>query len=208
MDVLSQLLQHKIIAIVRGARPEDVLPIAEALHSSGIGAMEITLNSDGAFDLIGQLSKKMQGKMLVGAGTVLDADAAAQAIESGARFIIAPSLDVATIKRTKELGAVSIPGAYTATEVLTAFKAGGDIIKIFPASQPQYIKDLRGPLDHIPMMPTGGVTLENIAAFQQAGAVAFGIGSSLVDARQPVTSEYLQTLATKAAQFVQAVNNI
>lgn len=206
MDVLSQLLRHKIIAIVRGAQPEDVPAIAEALYRGGIHAIEITLNSTGAFGAIEQLAKQMKGNMLVGAGTVLDAASAAQAIGSGAQFIISPSLDVDVIRQTKALDKVSIPGAYTATEVVAAYKAGGDLIKIFPATQPQYIKDLKGPLDHIPMMPTGGVNLENIAAFQQAGAVAFGLGSSLVDAKVAATPAYLNALTEKAIQFVKAIN--
>jgi 2-dehydro-3-deoxyphosphogluconate aldolase/(4S)-4-hydroxy-2-oxoglutarate aldolase len=106
------------------------------------------------------------------------------------------------------MGTVSIPGAFTATEVVTAYKAGGDLIKVFPASNPQYIKDLKGPLDHIPLMPTGGVNLQNIREFQKAGAVAFGIGSSLVDAKQKLTPEYLRELTQKATQFVHTVNNV
>ena len=100
---------------------------------------------------------------------------------------------------------VSIPGAYTATEILKAYEAGADIVKVFPAPNPQYIKDIRGPLSHIPLMPTGGVNIYNIRAFQEAGAVAFGVGSALVDHRQPVTKEWLLTLTNNAAAFVQAI---
>jgi 2-dehydro-3-deoxyphosphogluconate aldolase/(4S)-4-hydroxy-2-oxoglutarate aldolase len=149
----------------------------------------------------------MQQKMLIGAGTVLDAPAAKQAIEAGAEFIVAPSVDIPTIQLTKEMGRVSIPGAFTATEIVLAHKAGADIVKVFPASNPQYIKDLRGPLGHIPMMPTGGVNLQNIRAFHQAGAVAFGIGSALVDAQQMPTPEYLEQLVAKAASFVSALGS-
>ena len=207
MDVLSHLLQHKIIAIVRGVRPEAVPHIAQALYRGGIRAIEITLNSEGAFGAIKQLCAVVENDMLVGAGTVLDAAAATEAIHCGAQFIISPSLELDVIKQTKALGKVSIPGAYTPTEVVAAHRAGGDLIKIFPASNPQYIKDLKGPLDHIPMMPTGGVNLDNIRLFQQAGAVAFGIGSSMVDGRQQITPAYLEALEQKAAQFVQALNN-
>ena len=203
--MLSQLLQYKIIAIIRGAQPADVAPIADALYKGGVRAVEITLNSDRAFEVIGQLSTTMKNKLLVGAGTVLDAASAAAAIDAGAQFIIAPSLDLDTIELTKERGKVSIPGAFTATEIVTAYKAGADLIKVFPASNPQYIKDLKGPLNHIPMMPTGGVNLANIKDFQKAGAVAFGIGSSLVDTKQAIADEYLHDLTGKAMLFIKAV---
>ena len=205
MTILSQLLQYKIIAIIRGAQPTDVLPIVQALYDGGIRAVEITLNSKDAIQVINEVSNHLKDKMLVGAGTVLDASAASEAIEAGAQFIIAPSIDIETIQLTKQKGKVSIPGAFTATEIVTAYKAGADLIKVFPASNPQYIKDLMGPLSHIPMMPTGGVNLENIQDFKKAGAVAFGIGSSLVDTKQVITKTYLEQLTTKAKQFVQTV---
>ena len=152
------------------------------------------------------LSERLKDRMLVGAGTVLDAASAEAAMEGGAQFIISPSFDAETVRLTKERGRVSIPGAFTATEIVAAHRAGGDLVKVFPASSPQYIKDLKGPLDHIPMMPTGGVTLENIADFQKAGGVAFGIGSALVDTKQKITPAYLDALTEKAARFLQAVN--
>ena len=205
MTILSQLLQYKIIAIIRGAQPADVLPIVQALYDGGIRAVEITLNSKDAIQAINKVSTHLKDKMLVGAGTVLDAASASAAIEAGAQFIIAPSVDIETIQLTKQKGKLSIPGAFTATEIVTAYKAGADLIKVFPASNPQYIKDLMGPLSHIPMMPTGGVNLHNIADFKKAGAVAFGIGSSLVDTKQAITKTYLEQLTSKAKQFVQAV---
>jgi 2-dehydro-3-deoxyphosphogluconate aldolase / (4S)-4-hydroxy-2-oxoglutarate aldolase len=206
MSILQQILQHKIIAIIRGANPVEVLPIVQALYDGGVRAVEITLNSQDALHQVQQVAQQFTNKMLVGAGTVLDATAAAQAIDAGAQFIIAPSVDVATIKLTKQRGVISIPGAYTATEVVTAHHAGADIIKLFPASDPQYLKALKGPLDQILMMPTGGVNLHNIQAFQKAGAAAFGIASALVDTSQPITPGYLQALTQKSQQFIAAVN--
>lgn len=206
MTIYTRLLQHKIVAIMRGVKPEDVLPIANALYQGGIKAVEITLNTPGALGAITSLSVSMNEKMLVGAGTVLNATAAREAIDAGAQFIISPSVDIETIKVTKENGVVSIPGAFTATEIVTAFNAGGDLIKVFPASNPQYIKDLRGPLSHIPMMPTGGVSLDNIIAFHKAGAVAFGIGSALVNAKHEINDLYLEDLTSISRQFVASVN--
>ena len=207
MSVLSQLLQHKIIAILRGVHPDRVVPIIEALFEGGIRAVEITLNSVDAYKVIKQVSNKMQEKMLVGAGTVLDASSALKVIDVGAQFIISPSLDLETIRVTKGKGIISIPGAFTPTEIVTAHKAGADIVKVFPASDPKYIKDLRGPLSHIPLMPTGGVSLENIKAFHKAGAVAFGIGTALVDSSQVVTDTYLTHLTGKAKLFQNAILN-
>lgn len=207
MTTLAQILQYKVVAIIRGARPEDVLTIAQALSAGGIKALEITINSPNALSVIETVAHSMGKDILVGAGTVLDAETARAAISAGAKFIISPTLDIATIETTRRYGAVSIPGAYTATEILTAYTAGGDIIKVFPAATSQYIKDIRGPLPQIPIMPTGGVNVDNIADFQKAGAVAFGIGSALVNTKQKVTDEYLKELTGKAQKFLQAISN-
>jgi 2-dehydro-3-deoxyphosphogluconate aldolase / (4S)-4-hydroxy-2-oxoglutarate aldolase len=209
MTTLSQILQHKIVAIIRGADPGDVLKIAEALYGGGVKVLEVTMNSANALALIGQLSKTMKDKMLIGAGTVLDAATAKSAIHAGAQFIISPSLNAEVIKTTKQLGAVSIPGAYTPTEIVNAYTSGGDIIKVFPASSNvNYIKEIRAPLSHIPLMPTGGITLENIREFKNAGAVAFGIGTALFNTKEKVTKEYLTQLTERANKFVQAISNL
>ncbi|HEV8286509.1 MAG TPA: bifunctional 4-hydroxy-2-oxoglutarate aldolase/2-dehydro-3-deoxy-phosphogluconate aldolase [Chitinophagaceae bacterium] len=206
MTVLSHILKNKIVAIVRGADPADVLNIANALHQGGVNILEVTLNSPNALSVIDELSHKLSNKMLIGAGTVLNADEAKTAIEAGAKFIISPNLNVETIIATKNLGAVSIPGAYTPTEVVNAYTSGGDIIKIFPASNASYIKAIHAPLSHIPMMPTGGITVENILEFQKAGAIAFGIGTALVNTKQKLNEEYLKQITETARKFVQAVS--
>jgi 2-dehydro-3-deoxyphosphogluconate aldolase / (4S)-4-hydroxy-2-oxoglutarate aldolase len=205
MTTLSQILKNKIVAIIRGADPADVLKIANALQQAGVNVLEITLNSPDALSVIEQLANKIGDKVLIGAGTVLDAAAAKTAIDVGAKFIISPTLNIETIKMTKHHGAISIPGAFTPTEILAAYTNGGDIIKVFPASGPGYIKDIRGPLSHIPLMPTGGINLENIVAFRNAGAVALGVGSALIDTKQKVTDKYLEQVTENARRFVQAV---
>ena len=177
MNVLSRVLTNKIVAIIRGAEPGDVLQIAEALKQGGVDIVEVTLNSANALSVIGELAGKFGDEMLIGAGTVLDPKTAKTVIDLGAKFIVSPNVDVQTIQATKANAAVSIPGAFTATEIVNAYSNGGDIIKIFPAFTAEYIKVLRGPLSHIPMMPTGGITLENISEFKKAGAAAFGIGT-------------------------------
>jgi 2-dehydro-3-deoxyphosphogluconate aldolase / (4S)-4-hydroxy-2-oxoglutarate aldolase len=206
---IDHILQNKIVAIVRGIEPSDVIKIAHALLAGGVNTMEVTLNSSGALSVIIQLTKEMKNKMLIGAGTVLNATMANEAIDAGACFIISPIVDEETIKATKKRGAVSIPGAYTPTEIYKAFSMGGEIIKVFPASSSvNYIKEVRAPLPQIPLMPTGGITLHNIQEFKKAGAVAFGIGGSLVDAKQIITEEYLQKITGTAKQFIQLVNEV
>ena len=205
MTVLSLLQQYKIVAIIRGAKPADVINIVDALYQGGIRAVEVTLNSENALGLISKLRGSVKDQMLVGAGTVLNKTAALAAIDAGAQFIISPSLDIDTISVTKAQGIVSIPGAYTATEIVKAHDAGADIVKVFPAQSAQYIKDLRGPLSHIPLIPTGGVNVSNIRAFRDAGAVAFGVGGALVDSSQTVNDAYLAALVQKARAFVEAV---
>jgi 2-dehydro-3-deoxyphosphogluconate aldolase/(4S)-4-hydroxy-2-oxoglutarate aldolase len=150
MTALSQILEHKIVSIIRGADPADVLKIAKALNEGGIKVLEVTFNSPNALQVVDELSVKMGKELLIGMGTVLDAATAEKAIAAGAKFIISPSFTIETIQATKRLGAVSIPGAYTPTEIVNAFNAGGDIIKVFPASSNvNYIKKIRAPLSHI-----------------------------------------------------------
>lgn len=205
MTTLSQILTHKIVAIIRGANPEDVLPIANALYESGVRCMEITLNSEDALKAIENIAQKMDGRILVGAGTVLDAASASDAIAAGARFIISPITDIETINKTKELGAVSIPGAFTPTEIFRAYSAGGDIIKVFPGSSGAgFIKEILAPLPHIPLMPTGGISLQNIHEFKKAGAVAYGIGKALVDTKQKMSEASLQQVKANAKKFIEA----
>jgi 2-dehydro-3-deoxyphosphogluconate aldolase / (4S)-4-hydroxy-2-oxoglutarate aldolase len=205
MTTLDQILKNKIVAIIRGADPADVLRIAEALQSGGVNMLEVTLNSPNALEVVKELSGNMK-KMLIGAGTVLSPVDAERSVEAGAKFIISPNVNKETIIATKKLGIVSIPGAYTATEVVNAWSNGGDIIKIFPATNADYIKVLRGPLSHILMMPTGGINAENISEFRKAGAVAFGIGTALVDVKHKITDEYLNRITENARKFVKAIS--
>ncbi|MGM7723883.1 bifunctional 4-hydroxy-2-oxoglutarate aldolase/2-dehydro-3-deoxy-phosphogluconate aldolase [Metabacillus sp. Hm71] len=206
MNTLSSILDNKIVAIIRGANPEDVIKIAKALHEGGVKILEITMNSPRALSVIGEVSDELGDQVLVGAGTVLDSETARSAILAGAKFILSPTVDIETIKVTKRYGAVSIPGAFTPTEILSAYENGGDIIKVFPATLgPGFIKDIRGPLPQIPLLPTGGVDLGNIQEFMKAGAVGCGIGSALVNAKHEITDEYLMQITEKASQFVSAV---
>jgi 2-dehydro-3-deoxyphosphogluconate aldolase / (4S)-4-hydroxy-2-oxoglutarate aldolase len=209
MNTLAEIFKYKIVAIVRGARAEDVLQIAGALQQGGIKLIEITMNSPKALEGIRAVSESLGDTMIVGAGSVLDAQTACNALEAGARFVLSPTVDTETIKITKRYGAVSIPGAFTPTEILKAFNEGGDIIKVFPISSvgPGYIKDVHAPLPQIPLMATGGIHLDNIRSYLEKGSEGIGLGSSLVDTKQVVNDIYLKELTKKAADFVSIAND-
>lgn len=208
MDTLNTIKETKIIAIIRNAKPDDILPIVKSLYKSGIRAIEITMNSPKALESIELVATEMKDKVVVGAGTVLDAESARLAILSGATFILSPTLNKETIQMTKKYGAVSIPGALSPTEILDAYEYGGDIIKVFPTTSmgPEYIKDLQGPLPQIPLLPTGGIDLNNIEQFMKAGAVGVGLGSSLVNTKLETNEEYYKNLEETAKQFSDIVH--
>ncbi|WP_325988741.1 bifunctional 4-hydroxy-2-oxoglutarate aldolase/2-dehydro-3-deoxy-phosphogluconate aldolase [Mammaliicoccus sciuri] len=200
--------ETKLIAILRNAKPNDILPIVETLYKAGIRTIEVTMNSPKALESIALISNEMKGKVVVGAGTVLDAESARLAILSGATFILSPTVDKETIRMSKKYGAVSIPGAMTPTEILEAYEYGGDIIKVFPTTSlgPEYIKDLQGPLPHIPLLPTGGVSIDNVTDFIKAGAVGVGLGSALVNTKVETNKAYFEELEQKAQAFYNKVH--
>jgi 2-dehydro-3-deoxyphosphogluconate aldolase/(4S)-4-hydroxy-2-oxoglutarate aldolase len=206
VTILNTILQHKIVAILRGFKKDDVLDIAEALYEGGIRLVEVTLNSSDALHLIRSLSVKYEDKMLIGAGTVLTVKDARKAIDAGAKFLISPVTDTEVIKTAQDNAVVSIPGAFTPSEIYTGYKHGADLIKIFPSPVPEYIKNILAPLNNILVMPTGGIGLENIKAYKNAGASAYGIGSSLVNSREEISDSYLKNLTERARQFVDIIN--
>ncbi|MGK9044947.1 bifunctional 4-hydroxy-2-oxoglutarate aldolase/2-dehydro-3-deoxy-phosphogluconate aldolase [Mammaliicoccus vitulinus] len=208
MDTLNIIKETKLIAILRNANPDDVLPIVRTLYKAGVRAIEVTMNSPKALESIDLIANEMKGKVVVGAGTVLDAESARLAILSGATFILSPTVNKETIRMTKKYGVVSIPGALTPTEILEAYEYGGDIIKVFPTTTmgPSYIKDLQGPLPHIPLLPTGGVDLNNVADFIKAGAVGVGLGSALVNTKVETNDAYYDELEKTAQAFYNKVH--
>ncbi len=207
METLQRIFHNKLVAIVRGVNPRDVLDVSKALYEGGIKTLEITVDTPNVLQVIEQVRNEFDGEIIVGAGTVLDSETARAAIMAGSQFIFSPTVNVETIKMTKRYGVVSIPGAMTPTEILTAYENGGDIIKVFPSTilGPAYLKDIKGPLPHIPLMPTGGVNLDTISEYFQVGAVAAGLGSSLVKKQDSYSKEDLKALTQRARQFVEKV---
>lgn len=207
MELLNQIKENGVVAIIRGAKPENIIPIAEALYDGGVKTLEITVETPKVLTLIEKVSEKFGDDLIVGAGTVLDPETARAAIMAGAKFIFSPTVDEETIKLTKRYGVISIPGALTPTEILKAYESGADVIKVFPANVfgPKYLKDVHGPLPHIPLMPTGGIDLDNIGEYMNYGGVAAGIGSSLVNTKKEMDEAYFEDLTKKASQFVNAV---
>ncbi len=211
-DIISNILDNKIIAILRGVEREKLIPLAEALYAGGVRLMEVTYNAKGTpsdeetAESIRLLAEHMAGKMQVGAGTVLNERQVALTKAAGGRFIISPSVDEAVIVKTVKEGLVSIPGALTPTEIVAAHKAGADFVKLFPVSNlgAPYIKAVSAPLSHIKLLAVGGVTPENMAEYFAAGAVGFGIGANIVDKKLLAVNDYVGITAL-AAKYVRAV---
>ncbi|WP_175637895.1 bifunctional 4-hydroxy-2-oxoglutarate aldolase/2-dehydro-3-deoxy-phosphogluconate aldolase [Metabacillus schmidteae] len=206
MTLLDQIKETGIVAVIRGASTENIIPIAKALKNGGVTALEITVETPRVLSAIEKLSAELGDEVIVGAGTVLDPETARATIMAGAKFVFSPTVNKETIKMTKRYGVLSIPGALTPTEILTAYENGADLIKVFPANVfgPKYLKDIHGPLPQIPLMPTGGVSLENIGDFVRAGAVAAGVGTSLVNTKREINEQYLAELEQTARSYHQA----
>lgn len=206
MSTINQILEHKIVAIIRGYDLKETLDIVDALHIGGVRIVEVTLNSPKPYVTISELVKRYGDTMKIGAGTVMNAGEAERAIDEGAQFIISPITDEATIKRTKKLNAVSIPGAFSPIEIFAAFSMGADIIKVFPSMLgPEYIKNIRGPMPNLLLMPTGGVTLQNIPEYLKAGAAAFGVGGGLLKSLSLGDQKY-EDIKNNAHAFVTSIN--
>ncbi|MEF3303712.1 bifunctional 4-hydroxy-2-oxoglutarate aldolase/2-dehydro-3-deoxy-phosphogluconate aldolase [Paenibacillus sp. GYB003] len=200
---LSEISRTRIIAIVRGVREADVERLAEALLEGGITVLEITLNTPGAPGMIRRLQDVCGDRMFIGAGTVLDTDDLQTALEAGASFIVTPNTDEDVIRRCRDAGIPIFPGAMTPSEVVRAWKAGATAVKLFPSASLglEYIKELQGPLKHIPMVAVGGVNTENIADFIDIGCHAVGIGSYVVNLNEIAAGNF-DWVRQRAAQLI------
>ena len=184
----TAILDGRVVAIGRGLDPERVLAIAEALVAGGVRSFEITLNSPSALAAIESLAGRFDpDELLVGVGTVVEIGGAEAAVAAGARFLVTPHTDLAVVRWAAERGVPAFPGALTPTEIVQAWQAGASAIKLFPASAvgPSFIRELRGPFPEIPIIPTGGVSVDTAPAFIEAGAVAVGMGSWLTGGGDP-----------------------
>ena len=203
-QVLVTLLAGQVIAVIRIKNPERLTGAVAALRKGGITAIEITMSVPGAVGHIRDLVRSKGPGTLIGAGTVLDAKQAGEVIAAGADFVVSPVTDRDMIQVCRDAGVVVAPGAFTPTEIVKAWRVGADIVKVFPATSlgPQFFRDLRGPLPHIRLMPTGGNTRDFLAA----GACCVGIGTALVDARS-VEAGAWETLETRARVLVASLES-
>jgi 2-dehydro-3-deoxyphosphogluconate aldolase/(4S)-4-hydroxy-2-oxoglutarate aldolase len=205
VEDLKRVEETGIVAVVRAENAEKALKITEAVKKGGIDAIEITMTVPGAVDVIKQLTDEYsKDEILIGAGSVLDAETARACILAGAEYIVSPSLDEETIKMCNRYQKAVMPGAMSVTEVVKAMKYGADIVKVFPATLfgPKIIKAIKGPLPQAPLMPTGGVSLDNVKEWIKAGSLAVGVGSSL--SKGAKTGDYEQVTET-AKEFIRLI---
>ena len=206
MTTFDKILAGGIITIIRGLSPDCAEKTVEAIHAGGLHLAEITFDQTAppkvTADIIRTLSRQFEGKVLIGAGTVMTLEQLHAAYNAGAAYIISPNADSSVIRETKRLGLLSMPGAYTATEVARCYAEGADIVKVFPSDSagPGYIKALRGPLHHTPLAAVGGVNLDNIRDFFDAGARCVGIGSNIVS-KQAVQAGDFDRIRLLAAAY-------
>jgi 2-dehydro-3-deoxyphosphogluconate aldolase/(4S)-4-hydroxy-2-oxoglutarate aldolase len=182
-EIAKRIVDVGVIPVIRAKCAEHAIQATEAVCAGGIPIVEITMTVPGAVELIAQLSKSIGSDVLIGAGTVLDAETALRCVDAGAQFLVSPGFDLETVQAANSSGILMMAGALTPTEVLNAWKAGSDFVKIFPCGAvggAKYIRALKGPLPQIPVIPTGGVNLTTAAELIHAGAAALGVGSELV----------------------------
>jgi 2-dehydro-3-deoxyphosphogluconate aldolase / (4S)-4-hydroxy-2-oxoglutarate aldolase len=206
-DVCQYIQRVGIMPVVRAPSPELAVRAAEALLAGGVSVLEITMTVPDAVSVVSTLIARFGTRALVGAGTVLNVAQANACVDAGAQFVVSPGLDLDTVRAVRERGVAMLPGALTPSEVMAAAKAGADMIKIFPCSAAggaPYLRSLRGPLPHLKLMPTGGVSLATAHEYISAGAVALGVGTELVDMKL-LTADRDAELTARAAQFVAAV---
>lgn len=203
---LDRVSKSGLVAVIRAASGEQLADVAEALVAGGVDVMEVTFTVPRAHRVLEQVAERLGDRILLGAGTVLDSETARIALLSGAEFIVSPAVNLEVIELCRRYDKLVMPGALTPTEVVTAWQAGADIVKIFPSdlTGPAYLKALAGPLPQVRLMPTGGVNLDTAADFLRCGAFALGVGSSLVDPKA-VAAGKLGEIEKLARQFVDIV---
>jgi 2-dehydro-3-deoxyphosphogluconate aldolase/(4S)-4-hydroxy-2-oxoglutarate aldolase len=204
--VLKDLTDCGVVAVLRLPSTQVLPDIARALVAGGVLAVEVTMTTPGAIDGIAKLSKEMGDTAIIGVGTVLDAQTCREAIDAGAKYVVSPGFDEAVHSAAKGRGALSLPGAMTPTEILRAWAAGADIVKVFPSTAlgPGYFRDVLAPLPHIKLMPTGGVDVKNVGDWIRAGAVCVGAGANLVP-KEAIAKKDWGAITASAKAFIEAV---
>jgi 2-dehydro-3-deoxyphosphogluconate aldolase/(4S)-4-hydroxy-2-oxoglutarate aldolase len=206
-EVVARIRELGLIPVVRAESPDEAARAIEAIRAGGVDVLEITMTVPGAVRLIEELARGLGSEALLGAGTVLDAETARACILAGARFVVSPALDLGTVECCHRYGVAVFPGALTPTEVVAAWQAGADMVKVFPAGAvggASYIKSLKAPLPQVELVPTGGVSLKTAGDFIKAGAAALGVGADLVDVKA-IREGRSADVTERARQFVEAV---
>lgn len=190
--IVQQIEDAGVVAVIRLKDADRLSAVMNALAEGGVRALEVTMTVPGAVELIRRFASSLPPGFLLGAGTVVDADTARRVIDAGAQFVVSPVFRLETIRACHDHDVPSLPGCFTPTEILNAWDAGADVVKVFPATAlgPTFFKDVRGPLPQVKLMPTGGVTLDNAGEWIRAGAVAVGVGTALLDAEAIASGDY------------------
>lgn len=207
-EVFNRMMSGGLIPVIRVSSAQEAVDVADAIKEGGVTLIEITMSVPGAIDTIKELTRKYKDEIIMGAGTILDPETARAALLGGAQFIVTPTLNLDVIQLAHRYSAVVVPGAMTPTEILSAWNAGADMVKVFPAAQlggPEYIKALRGPLPQILLVPTGGVNLQNAGAFIKAGATALGVGGEMVD-KKAVQEKKFHVITENARAFLKVIH--
>ena len=209
LEVIQRIRDIGVIPVVRASSAEEAIQVVDAIKAGGVSLLEITMTVPGAIQVIEQLAKRFGDEAIVGAGTVLDPEIARACIDVGARFVVSPALNLETIALCRRQDVAVMPGALTPTEIVTAWNAGADFVKVFPCGAlggAGYIKSLKAPLPQIELVPTGGVTLATAATFIQAGAAAIGVGADLVDVKA-IRAGHPEKVTAAARAYVEAVRS-
>jgi 2-dehydro-3-deoxyphosphogluconate aldolase / (4S)-4-hydroxy-2-oxoglutarate aldolase len=209
IQVVQAIEADRVVAVIRMKEPEKLRAVVDALAEGGVRALEVTMTVPRAIDIIAQLAPALPEGFLLGAGTVLDPETARLAILAGAQFVVGPVFRPEVVAMCHRYDVAAMPGCFTPTEILSAWEAGADIVKVFPATAlgPGFFKDVRGPLPQVKLMPTGGVTLDNAGDWIKAGAVAVGVGTALLDAKAIASGAY-DVITTNAKKIVANVSGV
>lgn len=206
-ELLAKIAEVGLVPVVRAQGPDEAMKVVDAIREGGVPVLEITMTVPGALGVMEQLSRKFGDDVLLGAGTVLDPETARACILAGARFVVSPALNLATIEMCRRYSVAVLPGALTPTEVVAAWQAGADVVKVFPCGAlggASYIKSLKAPLPHVEMIPTGGVSVKTAADFIKAGSLALGVGADLVDTKA-IREGNAKLVTDKAREYVRIV---